>query len=195
LVNETLELPAGADYVLIAETAAAEGGMPSLRLEKRRRLAQIATRDLCGELSLEEVAAALSDLADAWLEVCLTHLHAPAGMAVIGMGKLGGRELNYASDIDLIYVTDEDVPRATKAASSLSAELGGHSPQGQPFRIDLNLRPEGRSGALVRSVEGCIEYYTRWAPPRLSVRRFTRTDRQHPENEGAHREPCRTLPS
>ncbi|CAN5258853.1 bifunctional [glutamine synthetase] adenylyltransferase/[glutamine synthetase]-adenylyl-L-tyrosine phosphorylase [soil metagenome] len=165
LVNETLELPASADYVLIAETAAAEGGMPSLRLEKRRRLAQIATCDLCGELSLEEVAAALSDLADAWLEVCLTHLHAPAGMAVIGMGKLGGRELNYASDIDLIYVTDEDVPRATKAASSLSAELGGHSPQGQPFRIDLNLRPEGRSGALVRSVEGCIEYYTRWAQP------------------------------
>jgi len=165
LVNETLEAPTRADYLLIAETAAADGGMASLRLEKRRRLAQIATCDLCGELSFEEVASALSDLAGAWLEVALTHLHAPAGLAVIGMGKLGGRELNYASDIDLIYVADDDLPGATKAASSLAAELGRPSPQGQPFRIDLNLRPEGRSGALVRSVEGCIEYYTRWAQP------------------------------
>ncbi|MDQ3766495.1 MAG: bifunctional [glutamine synthetase] adenylyltransferase/[glutamine synthetase]-adenylyl-L-tyrosine phosphorylase [Actinomycetota bacterium] len=165
LINEAPELPTRSDYVVIAEAAAAHGGMAALRLEKRRRLAQIATCDLCGELSLEEVVAALSDLASAWLEVALTHLQAPEGMAVIGMGKLGGRELNYASDIDLIYVAEEDLPGATRAASSLSAELGRPSPQGQPFRIDLNLRPEGRSGPLVRSVDGCIEYFTRWAQP------------------------------
>ncbi|MDQ3784570.1 MAG: bifunctional [glutamine synthetase] adenylyltransferase/[glutamine synthetase]-adenylyl-L-tyrosine phosphorylase [Actinomycetota bacterium] len=165
LIVETPDLPTRGGYAAIAEAAAAHGGMAFLRLEKRRRLAQIAAFDLCGEVSLEEVAAALSNLAGAWLEVALSHLHAPEGMAVIGMGKLGGRELNYASDIDLIYVTEEDLPGATKAASSLSAELGRPSPQGQSFRIDLNLRPEGRSGALVRSVDGCIEYYTRWAQP------------------------------
>lgn len=165
LIIEMPELPTRADYVEIAEAAAGRDGMASLRLEKRRRLAQIATCDLCGELLLEEVTAALSDLAGAWLDVALNHLQAPAGMAVIGMGKLGGRELNYASDVDLVYVTEEDLPGATKAASSLSAELGRPSPQGQPFRIDLNLRPEGRSGALVRSIDGCIEYYTRWAQP------------------------------
>ncbi|MDQ3753069.1 MAG: bifunctional [glutamine synthetase] adenylyltransferase/[glutamine synthetase]-adenylyl-L-tyrosine phosphorylase [Actinomycetota bacterium] len=165
LVNEEPNLPTRSDYAAIAQSAVADGGMSSLRLEKRRRLAQIATGDLCGELSLVDVTSALSDLASVWLEVALGHVRAPAGMAVIGMGKLGGHELNYASDIDLVYVTEEDIPLAIKAASSLSAELGRPSPQGQPFRIDLNLRPEGRSGALVRSVDGCVEYYTRWAQP------------------------------
>jgi len=151
------------DYLAIARAALEAGGARELRLEKRRRLMQIAVRDLEGELRLEDVGRALSDLADACLQVTLDAIGAPEGLAVIAMGKLGGRELNYSSDIDLMFVGDADGTDATRAAETLVAELGGFFPEGQAFRIDLALRPEGGAGALVRSLEGYLEYYKRWA--------------------------------
>lgn len=156
-------LPDRLGYVVLAREAAAQGGFDALRAEKRRRLAQIAVRDVGGDLGLEETTAALADLADGCLQAALDLVGAPDDLAVIAMGKLGGRELNYVSDIDVMFVTGGDPTRATKAAEALLRELGGHSPEGRAYIIDANLRPEGRSGALVRSLDSYLEYYQRWA--------------------------------
>ena len=155
-------LPGRTDYLTLLASAAA-GGLGELRLERRRRLLEIAARDLAGEIDVDEVGRALADLAAAALQTSLDATDAAPGLDVIGMGKLGGRELNYASDIDLVFVSDSDVDAAKKSAETLLRELGGVSPEGQAYRIDLNLRPEGRNGVLVRSLEATIEYYRRWA--------------------------------
>ncbi|MDP9227041.1 MAG: bifunctional [glutamine synthetase] adenylyltransferase/[glutamine synthetase]-adenylyl-L-tyrosine phosphorylase [Actinomycetota bacterium] len=152
-------------YADAMRTAHTLGGMPEVRREKRRRLAAIAALDFAGDASLETVGVALADLADACLGVALQEVGAPDGMAVIAMGKLGGTELNYASDIDVMFLVDAKPLDAVKAAERLLQELGASGPEGQAYRIDTSLRPEGRSGALVRSLDGYIEYYDRWAKP------------------------------
>src|SRR5918992_1477589 len=156
-------LPDRSGYLQVFLSACASEGLVELRLERRRRIAEIAARDLASGLSLEEVGAALADVADACLAAALKEVGAPSGLAIIGMGKLGGRELNYSSDIDLMFVADGDIEAATAGAESILRALGEFSPQGQGYRIDGDLRPEGRSGALVRSLDGFIEYYRRWA--------------------------------
>jgi glutamate-ammonia-ligase adenylyltransferase len=165
LLQTTADLPGTDSYFSLMRDALVRGGMSELRLEKRRRLLDIATRDVAGEVALEAVGAHLSALADACLTVALDHLGPPDGLAIIAMGKLGGNELNYSSDIDLMFVlSDEaDLAPATDLATVLLRELGSMTPEGQPFRIDMNLRPEGRGGALVRSLSGYLEYYKRWA--------------------------------
>jgi [glutamine synthetase] adenylyltransferase / [glutamine synthetase]-adenylyl-L-tyrosine phosphorylase len=162
LLHEAI-LPDPGQYRHAVESALAADALPGLRAEKRRRLLQIAALDLAERIVLEDVGRALSDLADACLSSALTWIEAPEGLAVIGMGKLGGRELNYCSDIDLMFVTDGEVNVATDAATRLLAALGEFAPEGQAYRIDVDLRPEGRSGVLVRSLEGFLEYYRRWA--------------------------------
>jgi [glutamine synthetase] adenylyltransferase / [glutamine synthetase]-adenylyl-L-tyrosine phosphorylase len=164
-LDDPSPLPGRKGYVDAAQAVMALDGIAGLRLEKRRRLAAIAARDLNGELSLEEVGRALANLADACLVATLEWLDGPDGLVVVGMGKLGGRELNYASDIDLIFAAEGDIGKATRIATALVRELGQPSPQGQPFRIDLALRPEGKSGPLVRSLDAFVEYYNRWAKP------------------------------
>ena len=156
-------LPDHEEYVDIGRHALSRGDMGELRVEKRRRLVEIAARDAAGEIQLETATAALAALADAWLQVTLEYVAAPDDLAIVAMGKLGGNELNYVSDIDVMFVANNDPARAIKATESLLQELGGHSPQGRAYFIDVNLRPEGRSGALVRSVESYLEYYERWA--------------------------------
>lgn len=143
---------AGADYATV-------------RVEKRRRTLEIAARDLTGEIDLGEVGRALADMTDACIASALELAAGSDRLCVIGMGKLGGRELNYYSDIDLMFVTSEDAAGATAVAEAVVGLLGGHSPEGQAFLVDTNLRPEGRSGALVRSLDGYLEYYRRWAKP------------------------------
>ena len=162
LDQEALPDPPG--YDALFRDAIERGGLGELRLEKRRRLLALAGRDVAGEVSLETVGAHLSAQADGCLRVALEHLD-DASMAVVAMGKLGGYELNYSSDIDLMFVIadDSDLAKATQAATALLRELGSITPQGQTFRIDMNLRPEGRGGALVRSMSGYLEYYKRWA--------------------------------
>jgi [glutamine synthetase] adenylyltransferase / [glutamine synthetase]-adenylyl-L-tyrosine phosphorylase len=156
-------LPEGSGFLDAANHAVTTGGMRELRLEKRRRLLQIAALDASGRLSLEEIGRALSDLADACIRATLLHIEAPNDFSIVSMGKLGARELNYFSDIDVMFIAAGDVGRATKAAETLLAELGGNSPEGTAYVIDANLRPQGRSGALVRSLDAFIEYYGRWA--------------------------------
>jgi glutamate-ammonia-ligase adenylyltransferase len=81
------------------------------------------------------------------------------------MGKLGGRELNYASDIDVVLVHDAATEEAEKVAEELISAIGSVTPEGITFQVDPGLRPEGKAGPLVRSIDSYLEYYSRWAKP------------------------------
>ncbi|MBX3460670.1 MAG: hypothetical protein KF696_12025 [Planctomycetes bacterium] len=127
---------------------------------------------------LEEIGAEISALADAALEVALEHarrellqsrgLQAGADFrfCVIAMGKLGANELNYASDIDLIFIYDGEGPERTgaqgyavKLAEALIPLLDDVTEHGRVFRVDTRLRPEGKRGRLARSLKGTLDYY------------------------------------
>jgi glutamate-ammonia-ligase adenylyltransferase len=161
---------------------AAGDPVAALRAAYRRRLLQLAARDLMGEASVDEVAAELADLAAAALEAALAIARSqlPAGsppgrLAVIAMGKCGARELNYASDVDVIFVAGapEDsgdagaeaaaLRTATRLAAGMIRVCSQSTPEGALFPVDPNLRPEGRNGALVRTLASHIAYYQRWA--------------------------------
>src|ERR1700722_11590888 len=150
----------------------------------RRRLLHLAARDMTGAATVDAVAEELADIAAAVLEAALAVARAelpafrdggpgtsPCRLAVVAMGKCGGRELNYASDVDVIFVAepvkDEDETPALAAASRLAAGLIGvcarSTPEGSIFPVDPNLRPEGRSGPLVRTLASHLAYYERWA--------------------------------
>lgn len=134
------------------------GGVDTLVAWKGRELLRIAARDLLGLDRLEETGAALAALAREVLQVSW-ELADASELAVIGMGKLGGRELNYASDVDVVFVGDGDPSGQDRAARRI-LEIAG-----QCFRVDANLRPEGRDGALVRSLDSYESYWDRWAQP------------------------------
>jgi glutamate-ammonia-ligase adenylyltransferase len=149
-----------------------------------RRLLHLAARDLTGDATVEEVAEELADLADAVLEAALAIARAelppgsaPVRFAIVAMGKCGARELNYASDIDVIFIaepyrhdadsgepTDEGAFKtATRLATGLIRVCERTTPEGPIFPVDPNLRPEGRQGPLVRSLASHLAYYERWA--------------------------------
>lgn len=121
---------------------------------KRLELLRIATRDVIGVDSLEEVGARLARLADDVLIGAAELAHGES-VVIAGMGKLGGRELNYSSDIDVMFIgeTPEPVVREIMRIAR------------QNFRVDAALRPEGRSGALIRSVESYERYWQDAAQP------------------------------
>jgi glutamate-ammonia-ligase adenylyltransferase len=147
----------------------------AIRRLKRRAVLRIASRDLAGGASVEEVGRELAWLAEsavrAALDSLLTENPAPPGarFTVIGVGKLGGEELNYASDLDVIFVTDgrsrDVIPWATQTAEGLIHRLAATTEDGQAFRVDASLRPEGKSGLLVRSLGAYRKYYEQWARP------------------------------
>jgi glutamate-ammonia-ligase adenylyltransferase len=120
---------------------------------KQRELLRIAARDLAGIDGVESTTAALSDLAIDVLRTAVVLADAQ-DLAVVGMGKLGGHELNYASDIDLLFVGGE--VRRARAVMDVARRC---------FRVDANLRPEGRDGPLTRSLDGYAAYWDRWAQP------------------------------
>ncbi|GAB2965134.1 bifunctional [glutamine synthetase] adenylyltransferase/[glutamine synthetase]-adenylyl-L-tyrosine phosphorylase [Micromonospora polyrhachis] len=141
--------------------------IPMLRQAYRLALLRIAAADLTGARSLEQVMAALSALADATLSAAydLAVSELPAGtptprLAVVAMGKCGGDELNYVSDVDVIFVadTDEDLPAATTVATRLIHICGLVA-----WPVDAALRPEGNRGPLVRTLASHLAYYRRWA--------------------------------
>ena len=139
--------------------------MELVRTERRLLLLSIAGADLSGELQLEEVGMALADLADACITAALLEAQAPASLGVIAMGKLGARELNYVSDIDVMFVSGDDPQRAASAAARAIEALSAVTAHGRAYLVDVNLRPEGRNGALARTLESYLEYYHRWAQP------------------------------
>lgn len=152
----------------------------AIRHFRRRETLRIGARDLTGAATVEETTLELSNLADVCLQavydIAVSRLAAeyrvrPGRFVVIGMGKLGGQELNYSSDVDVIFVYDEDRPLSptismhefcTKLAEEMVRVVGAPSQTGTIFRIDLRLRPEGASGPLVRSLESCENYYAEW---------------------------------
>jgi [glutamine synthetase] adenylyltransferase / [glutamine synthetase]-adenylyl-L-tyrosine phosphorylase len=122
---------------------------------KRLEQLRIMARDLLGLDDLETTTAALTDVATAVLRAAVRIADADGGaLAVIGMGKLGGRELNYASDVDVLFVDGD--PRQARKVLDLARRC---------FRVDANLRPEGRDGALTRSIDSYVTYWDRWAQP------------------------------
>jgi glutamate-ammonia-ligase adenylyltransferase len=154
--------------------------LDTLKRWKRRETLRIAARDLLRRETVETATAQISDLAgvvvDTALEIVSRQLLAaeerdamPGAFAVIGMGKLGGRELNYSSDIDLVYVydsTDEDDSSARdffhRLGRRLTAALGEHTGESYLYRVDLRLRPGGAKGNIAYSLEEYDEYYTAW---------------------------------
>ncbi len=144
-----------------------------LRAAYRRGLLAIAGRDLAGDIQLETVTEALADLADKTLRAALAVAQAdlPAGvapcrLAIIAMGKAGARELNYVSDVDVIFVAepagDADEQAALATATKLAAETMRIC-AGVAWEVDAALRPEGKVGPLVRTLASHEAYYRRWA--------------------------------
>ena len=184
----------------LASTRTSQDLMKTVRRFKNREILRIGLRDLMRYGDLTETMEDLSNLADvcvqAILDFCLTELtsqygrpiveeedsQTPCEFTVIGLGKLGGRELNFSSDIDLIYLYSSDkgattgIPAArgervnaisnhefcTKLAQMITRYLNEITPEGQLFRVDLNLRPEGHSGDIANSLRSMEIYYESW---------------------------------
>ncbi|KRE96348.1 glutamine-synthetase adenylyltransferase [Nocardioides sp. Soil774] len=154
-----------------------------LRVEYRRILLRLAARDLAHHVGIDDAAAEISDLAGATLEAALAIARARVGetahavrLAVIAMGKCGGHELNYISDVDVVYVhepavlasgelADDSVAlrAATQLASHLMRICSDHTREGTIWPVDANLRPEGSQGPLVRTLASHRGYYEKWA--------------------------------
>lgn len=178
--------------VLAASSGTIEERWVAIRLLYRRELLRLIAFDVTEENPIEGfqlVASQLSDLATEALEAGLqiakwellnTTDHGvftrgeveATRLAVMAMGKCGARELNYISDVDVIYVGDsgsDALPReraleiATRLATRMMRAMDGSASEPMLWQVDPNLRPEGKSGALVRTVESHVTYYERWA--------------------------------
>lgn len=155
-----------------------EEGVNALRVEYRRLLLRLVSRDLAHHVGVDDVAAELSDLAGATLEAALAIARAKVGpdagccrLAVIAMGKCGGHELNYVSDVDVVFVAEaaegEDEQHALRVATQLASTMmqvcSDHTAEGTIWEVDAALRPEGKAGPLVRTLASHQGYYERWA--------------------------------
>jgi glutamate-ammonia-ligase adenylyltransferase len=153
---------------------------------RRRHLLRILLRDVLGVATLGDVTDELSHLADAILDVAYRHIRAElvavhgepqledgsaCGFSVLSLGKLGGRELNYSSDIDLMFLfqgngqttgpavlTNKEFYK--KVANQYTAMLSSYTAEGQCYRVDLRLRPDGTLGEICTSAEGARAYYS-----------------------------------
>lgn len=157
----------------------------ALRRLRHRAMAHIALRDLCGLAPLAEVVESMTLLADITTNFALDHYHRqlvatygepldraghPQRLLIIGMGKLGGRELNVSSDVDYIFVYPEEGDTAgpksienydffTRLGKRVISALGDLTADGQVFRVDMRLRPNGDSGPLVCSLDALENYF------------------------------------
>ncbi|MBF0620538.1 MAG: bifunctional [glutamate--ammonia ligase]-adenylyl-L-tyrosine phosphorylase/[glutamate--ammonia-ligase] adenylyltransferase [Magnetococcales bacterium] len=167
--------------------------MSLIRVYKQRAYLQLGMLDLAGEMPVMAVTQGLSDLADdcleagyRWLNRTLSQQHGqpmvqtgdkpprPARFVILGMGKLGGGELNFSSDVDLIYLYDSDKGETngkrklniktfySKLGRELMRLLMDRTAEGMAFRLDLRLRPEGETGDLCLSIRSAEIYYESW---------------------------------
>ncbi len=175
------------DYLAATPASDEESVKRVLRKLRQRVLATLAVRDLNGCAPLSEVVETMTQLAEVTTNAALDFLHrqlvAQFGepldkqghaqqLMILGMGKLGGRELNVSSDVDYIFIYPEDGKTAggdgkrsienfdffSRLGKRLIAVIGEHTQDGQVFRVDMRLRPNGDSGALVSSI-GALENY------------------------------------
>jgi glutamate-ammonia-ligase adenylyltransferase len=183
--------PSSAELVaqLQADTAAAAddaGLLRAFRRFRQRQLLRVGTNDVVRDRPLDEITRDLTRIADAAVEVALscgiqnvarrlgqpvTGLGRPARCVVLAFGKLGGEELNYSSDLDLMFVYDEEgTTRSGRAGvgldefharvvSDVVRLLSAHTADGFAYRVDLRLRPEGQRGPLARSLASSLAYY------------------------------------
>ncbi|HEY5320992.1 MAG TPA: bifunctional [glutamine synthetase] adenylyltransferase/[glutamine synthetase]-adenylyl-L-tyrosine phosphorylase, partial [Galbitalea sp.] len=161
-----------------------DAAFSALRVRYRRHVVRLAAWDLANPdplAAVSAVTAMLADLAgaalDASLDVARRSVRFPEDevaltpLAIIGMGKSGARELNYVSDVDVIFVTEAapglDADRAVTIATRLAVQTarGIQELAAEPglWEVDANLRPEGKDGALVRTLDSHLAYYDRWA--------------------------------
>ena len=170
-------MPVDASAELLAAVASGDGvatgaeAAEALRAGYRGLLLEVAAADL-GNLvepellapRYEEVTGALTQLADAALRAAYASAVAEVGpgsecrLAVIAMGKCGGRELNYVSDVDVVFAADGDLRLATRLATATMCVASEAA-----FEVDAALRPEGKTGALVRTLDSYASYYRHWA--------------------------------
>ncbi len=165
------------DLQKTGEGSTFSGNFGALRFWKGREMLRIALREVAEAAPLEETTLELSHLA----EICLREVYTywdselrsrrggpDAQFAILGLGKLGGRELNHSSDIDVIFLYDEEGQVSSNFTyhewfNQLGAKIietfAAHDPAGALFRIDLRLRPEGTAGPLARSLESMENYY------------------------------------
>ena len=185
-VRRTLLRAVGADPQADSPVAPDPGqATDALRVAYRRALLGLAGRDLTGRDGVEEVAGELADLAAATVEAALAVARgelpagaAPTRLAVIGMGKCGGRELNYVSDVDVVFVAaaaSTDDPERTPRPSAprwppppgwrpgSCGSARPRPPRARIWPVDAALRPEGKAGPLVRTLASHLAYYQRWA--------------------------------
>lgn len=144
-----------------------------LRVAYRKEVSAIAALDVSaigGSVAiLPAIAFALSDLADAVIATALelARQRVPesddVSLAVIAMGKCGARELNYVSDVDVIFVAEPANEVATEMAKLVMSACSAITAEGMIWEVDAALRPEGKAGALVRTLSSHMDYYGRWA--------------------------------
>jgi glutamate-ammonia-ligase adenylyltransferase len=173
-----------ADLVGAVQGLSDDAAFTALRVRYRRHLAQLAAWDLSNPdplAAVSQVTGMLADLAGAALDASLdvarrsvrfaAHDVANTRLAIIGMGKSGARELNYVSDVDVIFVVEATGDLGADTAVEIGTRLAMQTARGiqelasEPslWEVDANLRPEGKDGALVRTLESHLAYYERWA--------------------------------
>jgi glutamate-ammonia-ligase adenylyltransferase len=170
-----------------------ERQMDTLREAHHAQVFRLLTQDVAGLLTVEKLADHLSELADilleaaiqrAWLKMPKRHIETPK-FAVISYGKLGGKELGYASDLDLVFLFDDAAPEAGenygRLGTRLNTWLSAQTSSGQLFETDLRLRPNGDSGLVVSSMEAFRKYQLEsawvWEHQALTRARFSAGDR------------------
>jgi glutamate-ammonia-ligase adenylyltransferase len=173
-----------------------EGRMNLVRDEHHAQVFRLLVADLDGRLTVERLADHLSALADAtlaevlrqaWRHAPRRHVETPR-FAILGYGKLGGKELGYASDLDLVFVYDDDAPEAAQNYIALARRivlwLTTMTSSGVLFDVDLRLRPDGDKGLLVAPIDGLERYERReggtgawtWEHQALTRARFVAGD-------------------
>lgn len=185
----TLSGAPGADGQALPDV---ERQMDAIREAHHGAVFRILAQDLEGRLTVEALGDLLSALADevlaittrlVWSQMSNRHRETPR-FAVIAYGKLGGKELGYASDLDLVYLFDDDHPDSLQIYSQLARKvanwLSTRTAAGQLFEVDLRLRPNGDAGLLVSSLAGFVQYQTEsawvWEHQALTRARFAAGD-------------------
>jgi glutamate-ammonia-ligase adenylyltransferase len=171
------------------------------RTLRRRELARVASADLLGMLDVTDVCKALTAVWVAVLEAALAAVirantpddGVPARIAVIGMGRLGGHELGYGSDADVMFVCEPHDGVEESVATRWSVTIAdqvikllGTPSADPPLEVDTSLRPEGRNGSLVRTLESYSSYYAKWAQP-WEIQALLRAHRMAGDEDLGHR--------